>query len=187
MKRYLPVAFLSLVMGFGGGFVAGGFSESEARGEAKSDEFEVFLVPNARVISVSPDPQAFFVVLKNKSKEPKRLFEFWNSWGYQNISFHVHTADGVRVLTRKDQDFTRNFPSTYEVLGGEVTVFRISFDERWDELSAIADGESKVRMQVVYKCDPSPEAEEERAWTGTVASKVYDVTFWRAPVPSGGQ
>ena len=183
MKRYLLVVFLALVLGFGGGFVAGGFSE----GEAKGDELEVFLVPNAPVISVSPNPEAFYVVLKNKSKEPKRLFEFWNSWGYQNISFRFHTADGVRVLTRKDQDFTRNFPSTYEVQGGEVTVFRIAFDERWDELSAIAEGESKVRMQVVYKCDPSPEAKEGKAWTGTVASKVYDVTLWRAPASSVGR
>jgi len=31
MKRYLPVAFLSPVMGFGGGFVAGGFSGREVR------------------------------------------------------------------------------------------------------------------------------------------------------------
>jgi len=50
-----------------------------------------------------------------------------------------------------------------------------------------SEGEAKVRMQVVYKCDPSPEAEEERAWTGTVASKVYDVTLWRAPASSVGR
>ena len=68
-----------------------------------------------------------------------------------------------------------------------MTVFRIAFDERWDELPWIAEGESNVRMQEVYKCDPSPEAEEGRAWTGTVASKVYDVTFWRAPASSVGR
>ncbi len=183
MKRYLLVAFVTLVLGFGAGFLAGGFPESEAKG----DDFEVFLVPNARVISVSPNPQAFYVVLKNKSKEPKRLFEFWNSWGYQNISFRFLTPDGVREVRRKDQDFTRNFPSTYEVQGGEVTVFRIAFDERWDEFPWIAEGESNVRMQVVYKCDPSPEAKEGKVWTGTVESKVYDVTFWRAPASSVGQ
>ena len=148
--------------------------------DSKNDEFEVLLAPNAGGISCFHNPSLFYVILRNKTEKPKRLFEFWNSWGYQNISFYFYMPDGNHVVTRKDQDFTRNFPSTYEVPGGETIVFPITFDKSWLELPNISEGESKVKMQVVYICNPSFDAKRANAWTGIVASKVYEVTFWRA-------
>lgn len=148
--------------------------------DPKNDEFEVLLTLNDGGISCFPKPSLFYVILRNKTEEPKRLFEFWNSWGYQNISFYFYMEDGVHIVTVKDRDFTRNFPSTNEVPGGETMVFPITFDKWWDELPKIEEGKSKVKMQVVYKCNPSLDAKEAKAWTGIVASKVYEVTFWRA-------
>jgi len=150
------------------------------KNDSKDDEFEVLLAPNGGGISCFHNPSLFYVVLRNKTEEPKRLFEFWNSWGYQNIIFYFYMPDGDHVVTRKDQDFTRNFPSTYEVPGGETIVFPVTFDKSWLELPNISEGESKVKMQVVYKCNPSLDAKRANAWTGIVASKVYEVTFWRA-------
>lgn len=155
-------------------------SEVVPKVDPENDEFDVLLVPNREAISCFHEPSQFYVILKNKSDEPKRLFEFWNSFGYQNISFYFHMADGVHVVTRKDQDFTRNFPSTYEVPAGEAMVFPMTFDEWWHELPNIAEGESKVKVQVVYKCDPDFDAKDAKAWTGIAASKVYEVNFWRA-------
>ena len=149
--------------------------------DPKHDDFEVLLSSSKGAISCFHHPSQFFVILKNKTKSPKRLFEYWNSWGYQNISFYFYTDKGAHVINRKEQDFTRNFPSTYEIPPGETMVFPLTFNESWDELSDIPEGESKVRIQVVYTCNPTFEAKEEKAWTGIVASKVYEVTFWRAP------
>lgn len=158
----------------------GSGSDGIPKVDPENDEFEVLLAPNHGAISCFHNPSRFYVILRNKTGEPQRLFEYWNSWGYQNISFYFYMADGVHVVTRKNQDFTHNFPSTYEVPGGETMVFPITFDNWWHELPNIDEGESKVKMQVVYKCNPSFVAKEAKSWTGVVASKVYEVIFWRA-------
>ena len=146
----------------------------------ENDDFEVLLSTSSRAISCFNKPSQFYVILKNKTNESKRLFEYWNSWGYQNISFLFHVSGETRLVTRKHLDFTRNFPSTYEIPSGEVIVFPIIFDQWWHELPNIAEGESKVNIQIVYECKPSVESEESKVWTGTVSSKVYEVVFWRA-------
>lgn len=146
----------------------------------ETDNFEISLSANKRVISCFHEPSEFFVTLKNKTDKPQRLFEYWNSWGYQNISFYLYTKDGTQIVTRKDQNFTRNFPSTYEIALGETMVFPLKFDSSWEELENIPEGESKLRIQVVYRCVPSFEAKDSGAWTGIVASKIYQQTFWMA-------
>jgi hypothetical protein len=178
MKRSAFIISTLFVVAFTveSGIGNGGFPKVDP----EKDDFEVLLSPGKSAISCFHDPSQFFVILKNKTKEPKKLFEYWNSWGYQNISFYFYMKDGLRIVTRKNQDFTRNFPSTYEVAAGETMVFPLKFDNSWDKLPNIAEGESKVRMQVIYNCNPSFDAKETQAWTGIIASKIYEVNFWRA-------
>jgi hypothetical protein len=58
-------------------------------------------------------PRDFYVLLSNVSKQPQTVWEDWNSWGYQAISFELTTADGKKhVLSKRQQDFTKNYPST---------------------------------------------------------------------------
>src|SRR5216684_8239058 len=46
-------------------------------------------------------PRDFYVVLTNVSNEPQAVWESWNSWGYQTISFDLMTANGKKfVLSR---------------------------------------------------------------------------------------
>ena len=68
-------------------------------------------------ISMSHDkPQDFYVVLTNVSGEPQVVWELWNSWGYQTISFELTTANGKKfVLSRGPEAFTKNNPTTFAV------------------------------------------------------------------------
>jgi hypothetical protein len=43
----------------------------------------------------------FYVVLSNVSKQPQTVWEDWNSWGYQAISFQLTTADGKKHVLSK--------------------------------------------------------------------------------------
>lgn len=58
-------------------------------------------------------------------------------------------------------------------------VFPIRFDEQWEGFPDIPLGPSKVRIQVVYTCKPTPESAEIKAWCGEVVSKEYEVQLWR--------
>ena len=65
-------------------------------------------------------PRDFFVVLTNVSAERQAVWEYWNSWGYQTVSFELTTEDGKKfVVSRRQEEFTRNFPSTFLIERGE--------------------------------------------------------------------
>src|SRR3989442_6607134 len=45
----------------------------------------------------------FYVVLTNVSAEPQAVWEYWNSWGYQTVSFELTMLDGKKFLVSRRQ------------------------------------------------------------------------------------
>jgi len=108
------------------------------RGDAAPAPFSLAVVPSRSfgdggTISMSHDkPQDFYVVLTNVSREPQVVWELWNSWGYQTISFELTTANGKKfVLSRGPEAFTKNNPTTFAVQPGEHQVYAIHLDKWW--------------------------------------------------------
>ena len=95
--------------------------------DASPAPFAVAVVPSRSfgdggIISMSHDrPQDFYVVLTNVSAGPQLVWELWNSWGYQTISFELTTANGKKfILSRQPQAFTKNNPVTFAVQPGDI-------------------------------------------------------------------
>ncbi len=89
--------------------------------ETSQSPFFLSIVPGIGGITMAKNkPHEFYVVITNVSGGPQSIWQDWNSWGYQTISFELATADGKKfVLSKKQEEFTRNFPSTFVVEPGE--------------------------------------------------------------------
>lgn len=124
-------------------------------------------------------PRDFYVVLTNVSKEPQSVWETWNSWGYQTISFEFVTKDGKKhTISRRQEDFTRNFPSTFLVRPGEQQVFPIHLDEEWVASPAIPKAdEMPITVKAIYDVSPTPEATQYKVWIGRSESHAYNFTL----------
>jgi hypothetical protein len=122
-------------------------------------------------------PQDFYVVLTNVSKEPQSVWELWNSWGYQTISFELTTANGKKfALSRAPEGFTKNNPTTFEVQPGEHQVYAIHLDKGWvSEPACPKDDEMPITLKAVYQASPTREATEHKVWTGRVESHAYSL------------
>ena len=121
-------------------------------------------------------PRNFYVVLTNISKEPQAVWEYWNSWGYQTISFEFTTASGKkgRILKRQ-QDFTVNFPSTFLIQPGEHQVYAVQLDQWWQAHPSLPKAdEMPIALKAVYEVSPTPEASQHKVWTGRVESHTYN-------------
>jgi hypothetical protein len=120
--------------------------------------------------------RAFYVVLTNVSSEPQAVWEYWNSWGYQTISFELTTVGGKRFLVSKRQeDFTRNFPSTFLIEPGEHQVYAIPLDQWWETHPALPKtDEMRITLKAVYEVSATPEAAQYKVWTGRVDSRPYN-------------
>lgn len=160
---------------------------SSATGQEANPPFLVSIVPTKsgeepigrQIAMAKTSPGSFYVILTNISKESQEAFESWNSWGYQAISFEVQTAGGLKItITKKGQDFTRNFPSTFLIPPGESMVYPISLDDRWNGVPSppIADETPlSISLRAVYEVGRTPEAAKGKVWTGRVESKPYDL------------
>ena len=121
----------------------------------------------------------FYVVLTNISEQPQPVWEYWNSWGFQVISFELTTADGKKfVLTAKYRDFDLNFPSTFVVDPGEHQVFPIRFDDSWAVEPALPlKDEMPIPLKAIYSVSANPDSAKFHVWTGRIDSHAYNFTL----------
>ena len=130
------------------------------------------------IAMASKGADAFYLVLTNVSNEPQPVWEYWNSWGYQTISFELTTNDVKFVISRKPEIFTRNFPSTFLIQPGEHQVYAIRLDKSWEARPSLpwAD-ELAITLKAIYQVSPTREAAELKVWTGRIESKTYNFTL----------
>lgn len=157
----------------------------QASTSGASEPFSVDLVPThssatAATITMAHDTRNdFYIVLTNVSDRPQSVWEYWNSWGYRSISLQFITQEGQKILvTKKLEDFTRNFPSTFLLRPGEHQVFAIRLDHWWQAHPALPDNDQPpITVKVIYEVHPTPEATKYNVWTGRVESKDYNVVL----------
>ena len=123
-------------------------------------------------------PRDFYVLLTNISNEPQPVWETWNSWGYQTVSFEFATKDGkIYTITRRVQDFDKNFPSTFIVQPGEHKIFAIHLDEWWISHPTFPKvDETPITVKAIYEVQPTPESTKYKLWTGRIESHPYNFT-----------
>jgi hypothetical protein len=152
---------------------------------ASPSPFSLAVVPSRSFgdggfISMSHNrPEDFYVVLTNLSGETQPLWELWNSWGYQTISFEFTTINGKTFfLSRGPEDFTVNGPTTFSVQPGEHQVFAVHLDKWWVSNAPFPKaGEMPVTVKAVYRVSPTPEATEHKVWAGEIESRAYHFTL----------
>ena len=120
-------------------------------------------------------PQEFFVVLTNVSAEPQAIWELWNSWGYQTVSFEMTTSDGKKFeVSKYPEEFTKNNPSTFTVQPGEHQVYAIHLDKTWVTSPAFPKAdEIPITLKAIYEVVPTKEATTQKVWVGRVESRSY--------------
>jgi hypothetical protein len=142
--------------------------------------FSVSIVPGRSGITIAKNkPDEFFVVLTNISGEPQAVWERWNSWGYQTISFELTTTDGRKFgISRKQENFTRNAPPTFLVKPGENQVFAVRLDEWWKIHPTLPKSdEMPITLKAIYEIRPTAEATEHKVWTGRLESHTYSFSL----------
>jgi hypothetical protein len=158
--------------------------------------FRLTIVPSTsssqgRSIAIAEkQPREFYVVLTNVSTESQPVWEYWNSWGYQTISLEFTTSDGRKiVVSKRPQDFTKNFPSTFLILPGEHQVYPIRLNKEWDTGPKLSEAaETVVTVKAIYEVSSSSESRRYNVWSGRAESGSYTFTLgyeWtRTPSPN---
>ncbi len=157
---------------------------SKTQSSVQKSPFSLSVVPEAShgepfgssIEMAHNKPRDFYVVLTNVSSQTQAVWEYWNSWGYQTVSFEVTMADGKKfVVSRAQGYFTRNFPSTFLVEPGEHQVYAIRLDERWETHPSLPKAdETPITLRAIYEVPPTPEATQYKVWTGRLESRTYD-------------
>ena len=130
---------------------------------------------------VHADPKSpFHVLVTNKSSEPLKIWEDWNSWGYFAVSFEMSDNSGASWVVKKRADaiFTRNFPSFVTVPGNTHVVDVYLGDGKVWEGVPLKRGQSQtVLVRAVFEIPETNESKQYGVWTGRIESGQVEVTF----------
>jgi hypothetical protein len=152
---------------------------------ARKAPFSLALVPStshserSTIAMADEKPDGFYVVLTNISTKRQPVWEDWNSWGYQTISFVFTAADGKSiVISKRPQLFTKNHPSLFLIPSGEHQVYAIRLDKAWSARPLMPKAhEMPISVKAVYEVSATPEARHYQVWSGRVESRDYDLTL----------
>ena len=157
---------------------------SQAKPSVQKVPFSLSIVPETSrgegfgsSIEMAHDkPREFYVVLTNSSSEPQAVWEDWNSWGYQTVSFELTNVDGKKFhVSRRPGIFTVNFPSTFLISPGEHQVYAIRLDQWWETQPPLPKtDETDITLKAIYEVPPTPEAAQYKVWTGRLESRTYN-------------
>ncbi|PYT95330.1 MAG: hypothetical protein DMG36_02625 [Acidobacteria bacterium] len=157
---------------------------SQAKPSVQKVPFSLSIVPETSrgegfgsSIEMAHDkPREFYVVLTNSSSEPQAVWEHWNSWGYQTVSFELTNVDGKKFhVSRRPGIFTVNFPSTFVISPGEHQVYAIRLDQWWETQPPLPKtDETDITLKAIYEVPPTPEAAQYKVWTGRLESPTYN-------------
>lgn len=147
--------------------------------------FRVSIVPDqcgldpCSISAARKDPATFYVVLTNQSDKPQLVWEAGNSWGYRSISFEITSSSGkTYVISKKEQRFTRNFPSTYSIPPGAQQVFPIELDDEWlGKPSHESAGTDRVTVKALFETKPSNEASTMGVGVSRISSQPYNLSL----------
>jgi hypothetical protein len=181
-KNLVVVAFLLACVCSTSVFVSGCKGGPHPKDAAPVEPpFSLSIVPgrNGDVTTAKKNPNDFYVVLTNVSGLPQPVWESWNSWGYQALSFELTTTDGKKfVVSKKQQNFTRNFPSMLLVEPGEHQVYAIALDELWETKPTLPKSDRMpIALKAIYEIAESPQAAQNHVWVGRVESHRYNFTL----------
>ena len=165
-----------------------GTTNSAAVVDAAKSPFSLSIVPQTNYeepfgssIEMAPKAREFFVVLTNVSSQTQPVWEYWNSWGYQTVSFEVTTADGKKfALSRRQENFTMNWSTTFLVGPGEHQVYAIRLDDQWETHPSLPKAnEIPITLKAIYEVSPTEEAAQSRVWIGHLESRIYKLKLRR--------
>jgi hypothetical protein len=143
--------------------------------------FSLSIVPGrgGSITMATKNPNEFYVVLTNVAGLPQSVWESWNSWGCQTISFELTTTDGKKyVVSKKREEFTVNYPSMLLVKPGEHQVYAIRLDEEWETHPTLPKSdEMPITLRAIYEVTQTPEAAQYKVWTGRVESYFYNFSL----------
>jgi hypothetical protein len=162
-------------------------ASSKAQSSVQKSPFSLSVVPEtshgegfgSSIEMAHNKPRDFYVVLTNVSSQTQAVWEYWNSWGYQTVSFELTTADGKKFLaSKRQQEFTKNYPSTFLIEPGEHQVYAIRLDERWETHPLLPKtDEASITLKAIYEVAPTPAATQHKVWTGRLESRTYNLSL----------
>ena len=102
-------------------------------------------------IKLGADNPEFYVVIRNTSSTPMKVWKEWCSWGWYNMSFQIERAKGKSFkITKGRHIWTWNFPDSAIILPHESFVWPVTFNDDWD-LPAGFDSSDPVRLTAIFQ------------------------------------
>jgi hypothetical protein len=125
------------------------------------------------VVWFSPDRRSHLHFLLLSNRTGLKVYQDWNSWGYFARSFKVKDEHSKTYeITRRDKDWTKNFPSTDTLDKGDFVITDVDLcDETWRVSPKLPIGQDlKLRLVGRFIMQADKKEPIKDLWTGQIES-----------------
>lgn len=124
---------------------------------------------------LKPLPAELIVVLRNNTSHSIRLYEDWNSCGYENLKFVFWGYGHEYWVTKKAGFWTRNFPSAKTLDPGHCISIPVAFTNFvWSNIDQVSAKATDItHLRALYEQHRFPDSCWGSVWEGSVSSGYY--------------
>jgi hypothetical protein len=192
MKPYHYLLPILLVLILGNPFIAENSTLQGKKHSVETDgELSVGIVPTSshhkygKAIELYWLKSHFYVVITNISNQGLNIWKEWSSWGWDNLSFALKSADDKSMIITRNMKraWTKNYPDTFHLRPGEKYVLEVNFfNGTWisngEKIDAV-NWPKAGKLTAIYQIKSDDKTKELRVWTGRVNSTEKKYDFWK--------
>ena len=137
--------------------------QSSAPGDASTIKL-IVAMPESGVWALDDEHSHLDVVVENVGSNPIKIYDSWNSWGWDNLKLEWTVKGKSGLITHLGIDWSKNFPSTTPLPPGGATLRSVSLDNSWTGWPTLTS-DMDLTIRAIYEVKSS-----DTAWQGRVTS-----------------
>ncbi|MEO0472439.1 MAG: hypothetical protein AAF206_22640 [Bacteroidota bacterium] len=124
--------------------------------------------------------QHLHVILTNLSRDTKRIWKDWNTWGYFNLRLEWMDAQGIthKINRTTPKAWDGDFPDFWTIPPGESLVLNVDMSSgRWNGFPDLYGESIPASLKAIYENKPDELSADFGIWTGRMISSPVEVVF----------
>jgi hypothetical protein len=113
------------------------------------------------------------VIVENIGTTPIKVYDSWNSWGWDNLKLEWTANGKTGVVTHAARGRGKNFPSTTPLPPGAATIRSVSLQKEWEGWPTLTS-DMKLAVRAIYESKLSEYAWQVKAISAPITVDIND-------------
>jgi hypothetical protein len=133
----------------------------------------IVAMPESGVWALDDENSHLDVIVENAGRTPIKVYDSWNSWGWDNLKLEWTANGKTGVVTHAARDWPKNFANTTPLQPGGATIRSVSLYKSWEGWPRLKD-DMKLTIRAIYEVKTSDATWQGKAISAPITVEIND-------------